>query len=73
MSTYLVFVYGVEVRRLQARNHRAAARNSGLVSPGAVVWADGPDGARSLHETQMRLVATRHSPPHLRLTLIYRH
>ena len=73
MPSYLVYVHGVEVRRVQARNHRAAARNSGLVSAGAVVWVDGPDGARSLHEVQMRLVATRHSPPHLRLTLIYRH
>lgn len=71
MSTYLVFVYGMGKQTVQARSHRAAARRSGLVSPGAVLWVEGPDPARAWGYCHMRLCATHHRPPHLRLTLAY--
>lgn len=56
---------------IRARNHRAAARSSGMVTGGVVVKVDGPLADQPQRHATIFFYATTHSSPHLRQRLTY--
>lgn len=70
MLTYLVHSRGVNCQ-VRALNHQEAARKSGLVAGGEILWVDGPVDEFVTAKATIHFSATSHKPPHLRRQITY--